>query len=233
MNKLKAITFTNYGYIGYTKNLLNSIKSNSINLDTVVYTTDEKTKKAISSFNFEVIKINSNVKVSNKYFKWKAGKNEFGVLMIKKFESIFHALNNNELVLYIDGDIVIKQEIENYLLENIKNNDFLFQLDYNPKVVEQEEACAGFMLIKSNSRTKEFFNPKNINLEYISSLPSHDQTYINLNKNKFNYEFLPLSEFPNGSYFYNFECTPKIIHFNYVIGRKKKYLMKRFNEWYI
>ena len=37
-----------------------------------------------------------------------------------------------------------------------------------------------------------------------SRYKTHDQTYINKNKNKFNYAMLPLDDFPNGAHYYQY-----------------------------
>ena len=39
---VQSITFTNYGYLDFTLNLLESIKKNNIDLDLLVYCTDKK-----------------------------------------------------------------------------------------------------------------------------------------------------------------------------------------------
>ena len=64
---------------------------------------------------------------------------------------------------------------------------------------------------------------------------THDQTYINKSKSKFNYNILPLDQFPNGPKFYSNqgEIHPLMIHFNYVRGDEKIELMKKYREWYI
>ena len=69
----------------------------------------------------------------------------------------------------------------------------------------------------------------------LEALEEWDQTYINKNKDKFEYSLLPLNSFPNGAHYYQYfnDIDPYIIHFNYVIGEKKKQLMKEHGEWYI
>ena len=83
-------------------------------------------------------------------------------------------------------------------------------------------------------KKQESFNTDNIPREIIMN-GLHDQGYINSEKEKLNYKKLPSELFPNGSYFYkNFkQINPKIIHFNYVIGRKKITTMKKYGEWYL
>ena len=231
-NIVQPITFTNYGYLDFTLNLLESIKKNNIDLDLLIYCTDKKSFDFLSKFDNKCILLNSKLSQSKKATSWKAGNSVFGELMVSKFESIYDALLKNDYVLYIDGDIVIKENILEYLENEIEDNDFLFQLDYSNKRSTQDDLCAGFMMIKSNNKTKKIFNPDEIDFESIINLPAHDQTYLNNLKNKFTYKFLSPILFPNGSFYFNFLTEPKIIHFNYIIGKAKKNKMKKMNEWY-
>ena len=130
---VQSITFTNYGYLDFTMNLLESIKKNNIDLDLQVYCTDKKSFDYLSKFNYNCILLNSKLSQSKKATEWKAGKSKFGEMMVSKFESIYDGLLKNDYVLYIDGDIVIKENILEYLHKEIEENDFLFQLDYNNK----------------------------------------------------------------------------------------------------
>ena len=41
-NKLESITFTNYGYLDFTLNLLKSIEKNEVDLELSIYCTDIK-----------------------------------------------------------------------------------------------------------------------------------------------------------------------------------------------
>jgi len=232
-NLIEIITFTNFGYLQFTQNLINSIKVNDLNENISVFCTDNSCFNKINSLGNKAYILNSDEKVSKKLLSWKSTDKQFGYMMIKKFESIFESLNRNDYVLYTDGDVVFKKNFSKQLVEEIDNNDFLFQLDYNPKTTLQNELCGGFMLIKSSTKTRELFNPKNLDLDYIINLPSHDQTYLNQKKEGFKYKYLDLNKFPNGAYYYNFICDPSIIHFNYVIGNSKKKIMKRYGEWYI
>tara|TARA_B100001996_G_scaffold133739_2_gene101798 strand:- start:8074 stop:8778 length:705 start_codon:yes stop_codon:yes gene_type:complete len=232
-NKLESITFTNYGYLDFTLNLLNSIEKNNVDLELSIYCTDIKSFNELENKGYKAINIISELESSNNKLEWEAGNEDFGLIMIKKFEAIYNSLKENKLVLYIDGDVVIKKDITDYLCNEIGDNDFLFQLDYNPKKTEQNDLCAGFMMIKSQEETLNLFNPNNLDIEKIIKLPSHDQTYLNQNKESFKYNFLPIQEFPNGAFFMNFETNPKIIHFNYLIGKNKKKTMQKCGEWYL
>ena len=115
-----------------------------------------------------------------------------------------------------------------------KYKDIVFQDDKRPSKPNQINLCAGFMLIKSNKKMLKFFNPENIPTDLFDKYKTHDQTYINKSKSKFNYNILSLESFPNGPKFYenHKSLDPSIIHFNYVRGDEKISLMKKYNEWY-
>lgn len=230
---IQAITFTNFGYIDFTLNLLESINKNNIDLPLKIYCTDDRSYSYLLKKGYDAELLENRLIISENIVSWKAGQGEFGKLMINKFMSINSALKNNKHVLYLDGDVVVKQNLQEYLIDYLRDDDFLFQLDYNPKKIIQDELCAGFMLIKSSLKTIELFNINNINLEELVKLPSHDQTFLNQNKKNFNYKFLSSHKFPNGAYFSNFITNPYAIHFNYFIGSKKKKIMKKYGEWYI
>tara|TARA_B000000609_G_C24134296_1_gene327342 strand:- start:71 stop:766 length:696 start_codon:yes stop_codon:yes gene_type:complete len=226
---LSVITLSNKGYIKYTKNLIRSIEKNHIDINLKIYVMDNY------SFNY-FKKLNQNVElldgINNQKFL-KQDSKDFGTYMLQKLKIIYSSLLNFEDVVYLDGDIVIKKNFLNYLRENEKDYDLMIQNDKNPKKPNIEYLCAGFMKLKSNKNTLNFFNPKNIPSQMIMS-GLHDQQYINENKDKLNYMKLPLDLFPNGAHYYiNYKTIdPLIIHFNYVIGSKKKKLMKKHNEWY-
>ena len=113
MSKLNFITFTNKGYVDYTKNLLISNIKNDVNVDIKVYTLDNYSYEYFSDFHRNV-ELFEKDDFANKYLS-QADEN-FGNLMLVKFELIYQELLNNENVLYVDGDIVFKQNFEDYIL---------------------------------------------------------------------------------------------------------------------
>ena len=147
---------TNAGYIEYTDNLLNSINENKTNIDLNVYALDKKTfdhfKKKTNTLNFF-----DNKEKNSEFLK--QNDDEFGKLMLKKFEIIYDSLIKNDLTLYIDGDIVIKKNFSDYILKQIQNKDIIFQNDKRPSKANEINLCAGFMLIKSNKKTLKIFQP--------------------------------------------------------------------------
>ena len=79
--------------------------------------------------------------------------------MLVKFELIYRELLQNDNTIYVDGDIVFKKNFLNYLKNYSKDADIIFQNDLRPSKPNREWVCAGFMYIKSNETTKEFFKP--------------------------------------------------------------------------
>lgn len=232
MSELNFFTFTNKGYVDYTKNLLLSNKLNNSEADIKVYCLDD------SSFNI-FSEIHKNVELfekedfADKYFS-QADEN-FGNLMLVKFELIYRELLQNKNTIYVDGDIVFKKNFLNYLKNYSKDSDIIFQNDLRPSKPNREWVCAGFMYIKSNETTKEFFKPTRKLIRKFTKYKTHDQSYINKNRKKFKYTILPLDDFPNGAHFYEYSKSldPYIIHFNYVRGDEKLNLMKKHGEWYL
>ena len=227
---MKTITLTNKGYIKFTENLINSIKKNNIELDLTIGAMDNFAFTHFKNLGFNAQLISEQ---NQKKFL-KQNSSEFGEYMVHKLNMITYFLERHRRVLYVDGDIVIKKNINEYLNDEIGKLDLLIQNDINLEKPDNENLCAGFMVINSNEKTREFFNTDNIPREIIMN-GLHDQGYINSEKEKLNYKKLPSELFPNGSYFYkNFkQINPKIIHFNYVIGRKKITTMKKYGEWYL
>ena len=227
---MKAFALTNKGYKDFTDNLLSSIEINNIQLDIEIGVMDSYSESYYSKAGYKTKRLS---KEEDSQFLKQDSEN-FGNYMLNKLSFINSYLHEEKTVIYLDGDIVIKKNFLKYIEKLDQSFDLLIQNDKNPKKPEVEYLCAGFMIIKSNKKTKNFFNPENIPKEQILS-GLHDQGYINMNKNKLNYQILPLNDFPNGPHYYkNFnEINPFIIHFNYVVGKKKKKLMKKHKEWYL
>jgi len=226
------MTFTNKGYVEYTKNLIVSNINNKVNANIRVYALDQYSYDYFQDFHDDVI-FHKKQDFENSYLT-QSDKN-FGNLMIVKFELIYKELLERDNVVYVDGDIVFKKDFSSYLMSYAPDLDIVFQDDLRPSKPDLENVCAGFMYIKSNETTKNFFKPTQKLIRKFNKYKTHDQTYINKNKNKFSYIKLPLNNFPNGAHFYQFHETlePYLVHFNYVRGDEKLNRMKKHGEWYL
>ena len=67
--------------------------------------------------------------------------------MIVKFNLIYLELLKNHNVLYLDGDIVIKKNITEYLDTYSNESEIIFQNDLRPSKPDLINVCAGFMYI--------------------------------------------------------------------------------------
>ena len=154
--------------------------------------------------------------------------------MVEKIRCICDALHKYKYVCYTDGDIVfLNNKFMDYCIQNIGDADIICQNDcdvYGCSCVKW--ICAGFMFIKSNEVTRNFFDLKKIK----PGAHWKDQDWINANKHKIKYKLIPQDLFPNGSYYYKYYDKfkdPYMIHFNFVIGSEKKNRMIKYNKWYI
>jgi len=227
---IKFITLTNTGYIDYTKNFLKSLELINSNLKPECYCIGKDGYKVLKDMNYDVELIDEESNSNFQTFR----KGNWSNIVYNKFKIIHKNLIDNNFVLISDGDIVIENpNLYNYLLENIKDKDMLIQndtIDDN----DNSNLCSGFIFIKSNSKTLDFFNPKVMEFKK-NTVGWDDQVYINNHKHLINYKLLPLSLFPNGRYYYsNFRnISPYIIHFNWIVGNEKKNKMIHFKKWYI
>ena len=83
---------------------------------------------------------------------------------------------------------------------------------------------------KKNQKMLEIFNPENIpNLDI-----KCDQFYINSRRDEIKYKKLPMELFPNGAYFrLQKPLNNYMIHFNYILGTRKKEKMIKYGYWLI
>ena len=105
---------------------------------------------------------------------------------------------------------------------------------FEPKGTPQDGRmlCTGFAIIRSTPLTIKVFSKRFLDKHYNCA---HDQLYVNALRPYLNHRYLNSDDFPNGEYFYthNKECKPALIHFNWVVGHRKKAKMKSFGKWYV
>ena len=225
-NNISFITLTNSGYIDYTLNCLQSLKNINMTKQLKVYCIGKKGYSILKNNDFLCELMDSNDEDIINFQTYK--NNKWSNITYCKFEIIYNNLLNNEYVCITDGDIVYENnQLFDYLLSNIEDNDLLIQSEgiYNI------ELCSGFMFIKSNEHTISLFNPKNIKIDK----GWDDQLYINSIKYKLKFKQLPLQLFPTGQYYYEYNKNiyPYLIHFNFLVGHEKEKKMRYYNKWYV
>mgnify|MGYP000284362039 CR=1 FL=1 len=136
-------------------------------VDLRIFTLDDESYEYFNNIHHDVVRYETNV--SDEFVGQKS--EGFGNLMVVKFEIIYESLKNYDYVLYIDGDIVVKEKIMDYLISKLKYKDIVFQNDKRPSKPNLINMCAGFMFIKSSKKTLKFFNPENIDSLLFDDMP--------------------------------------------------------------
>ena len=221
------ITLTNSGYLEYTKNCIKSLENIEVE-GLKVYCIDDKS--------FEELDYSRKLKIDNpkeeevsEFHEFRSGE-EWAKIMFQKFRIIHRELLKNDFVLFTDGDIIFKDKrFLKDLINRIGDNDLLIQNDKQDDN-DDGELCAGFQFIKSNEKTKNFYNPERITLKNMGEC---DQPYINKNKDKLIYERLPLKKYPNGLFYQTNKHDSYMIHYNYLVGHSKKEMMVKDNHWFL
>jgi len=228
------ITLTNEGYIDYTLNCLQSLKNIHSNVDLKCYCLG---KNSFNILNEKGYNCNLLDEESLSEFQTFRSNKIWSNIAHQKLIIIHENLQKYDTVCITDGDIVYENNnFYNYLLDNLGDNDMLIQSDGmdNAADTNSYDSCCGFMFIKSNPKTIEFFDPKNTEL-YKDNGDWDEQVYMNKNKHKLRFKHLPLELFPNGRYYYENNTTlqPYMIHFNWIVGHVKKERMLQYNKWFI
>ncbi len=233
-NKTIFFTITNEGYMDYTKNMIESLKTLNCDKKVLLVCIDKISNDYFKSKGYFTYLIDLNF---NKFSNY--GTDDFAKVTYIKLFMIHKLLEMNYNILITDGDIYyVKNPIDE--LNNYReiNGDMWIQNDtiYDNNF---DNLCSGFMYVRSNSRTKMYFNieiPEFSERYKLCSKHSADQTYINLFiAPHLRVHLFPLNKFPNGNYFYNFGDNIKdsivMVHFNWVVGHEKKERMKKYGMW--
>lgn len=249
------ITMINYGYTDFTINFLKHLKKHNINMKLIVLCLDNKTYLKINNNNDIInycipvlIDFISNNKYSDKHAHW--GKFEFKKITFAKLDCIsyIHNLlkqnNINCHTGYIDTDIIVFKDINNYILSTINNYsniDIFCQCDENIKVCSNKfkciNACTGVIVFRNTMLHADIFKYTKDDVIRFSS----DQDYIRFKLFKHNIPYITFEKnyIANGPYYNLTEKQPindyetLLVHFNWMIGNDKYKNMKIQNLWLV
>lgn len=220
------ITITNSAYKNLTKNMLESLKRLNMKINMEVFTLDDGCYQDFIDLGYKTTSLGTDLSMAS---KWKD--HNWTNITLSKLKVISSVLERYKYVFLIDGDIVFDRgDFLPYVYnEMIKDDklDLVSQIEY---YIDKKSLCSGFMLIRSNEKTKHFFHPDRYNSNY-----NNDQDYLNENRDKLNFVRLPLHLFPNGKYFYDKKPQhPIIVHFNFVSGiPEKEKKIQKYNRWFL
>lgn len=239
-SEIKIITLANHGFLNFTKNSIASLERLQTNHQMKVYCVDDlcynDLKQNYSECELIINEHNKSKSNLSVYPRSNSNTNSgFKDIMLMKYPAISDALCNYEYVLFIDSDVIFKDDrFLEYLTENIKDNDVLFQSETDGSV-ETIDPCAGLMFIQSNENTLNFFNVDTVvsDKNFIENVS--DQDYVRKNKNKLKHDYMDVNLFPNGRYFQKYinEISPYMIHYNWCRPRQKIKIMRRTGGWFI
>lgn len=227
---VKFITLTNNEYVDYTLNCLKSLENIDFTIPLNSYSLGDDAHNILQSCGYKSHSLRLESINDSQFNTFRKG--NWHNVTKRKFEIIHRELKKNEYVCFTDGDVVfLDRNFMNYCFDYIQNTDMVIQ---NDTLSDSDcgNLCSGFMFIKSNNKTLDIFDPKNVE-KYVK--PGwDDQIYINKVKNKLDFKVLPLELFPNGKYYYdNYKkLFPMMIHFNWVIGHQKQMKMILHSKWY-
>lgn len=228
MINYKLVTISSAGYEEYTLNLAKSLKKFGEASKLHVYCLDEKSFNSLNQSGLNTKFIDSKI-FSNNLKEY--GTTDFNKFMYFKMKIIHELLKEEEFVFYVDSDVVFKNNL-NYFDKDLKNFEILSMKDFNFKTPKKHYICAGFMIVKSNIKTRKIFNPKKI---LKNKFKYDDQHLINSRRKFINNKYLETDLFCNGSFFLNNlkKLDPIAVHFNFIKGDKKKEIMKKHGYWLI
>ena len=92
----ETVTFTNFGYLSFTKNLIGSIKKNEVNINLKTFALDDMSYEQLSNISDNVVLYKDEDFKITEFIK--QDENIFAELMYKKLEIIYTSLLKNEYV---------------------------------------------------------------------------------------------------------------------------------------
>lgn len=241
MTELLFISVFNYGGIEMAKNHLESLKRNNIT-NYIAYVTDDESYNELSIHNYKVSKYISSVDSINKE-KNNFATPEFNDLSYIRYKIINDLLKQGKSVWYLDIDIVVLMNLNDYYNSLLKDFDIYLQNDINM-------LCTGCMIIIPNMITLQLTE-----FMYLNKNNKHnDQVFLNeilrfnpqvkfcaLNYNRFPNGLLYFNELKEEPYFreaqenFNKSTEPVyLVHANYMVGIQSKIdAFKSKNLWFI
>ena len=229
-NKVKLITITNSSYLNITRNCIKSIDRINIKCPIKIFTIDETCYNTLKNEKYEDVESLGDIcKVNSKW-----SDSNWSLVTMQKIVAIRKQLDFSDIVIYIDGDIVVQDSrFITYCYEKLMKNkdlDMLAQCEWKG-VKNANEICSGFLAVKSNEKTKKMFD-----IDTSKKYP-HDQHFVNSKRNMVKYELLPIELYPNGKYYYeernNTKTSPYLINFNFVMIHDKINKMRSLNKWFL
>lgn len=185
--RIAFITLTNAGYVAYTRNCLRSLQKIGIT-NLKCYAIGERAYRMLARENFDVVHLPDETNTNFQAFR----RGNWAAITFYKFRIIHENLLEYDYVCFTDGDIVFKNpQLFDYCRGAIGTADLLAQNDGQEDTPGQD-LCSGFMFIRSNERTRKYFDPAYVAANSDMTVGWDDQVYVNAIKDQLDYRLLPL-----------------------------------------
>jgi hypothetical protein len=238
------------GYLDFAKNILLSFILNANDLYFDFYCLDTEIFYSLKVFlsennrNINLILFDSD---TSKRFENYGGR-EYNKIMGTKTRVILDSLSKNDLIHFVDSDIVFLKPIGPEYYYSYKEYDMVFQQDCSTLEPFALWSCAGNVLIKNTPESHFLLNKV---IEYQNIYPNKNdqecmyQYFLDLGiKNIKEYSHAKLYSFPKHEFLngHNIQDNVKkgmldnliIFHANYVVGKHDKIkLFKLVKGWFL
>jgi hypothetical protein len=229
-------TFINAGYFEYIHNLSINLKKLDIPWKLCVVCTDEDAHNLCKTNNIPSILFSTETHISKEYSSW--NDSNWNNVTFAKLSVILWMMScpNIKSITYMDGDIHVYRDFMPYLKSLDTNKyDICIQSDAmsaDPNV-HTHHLCSGFFHFANRETARKLFEFTEQDVK--TNTFNADQQHI-VNKvaehNMCVYQ-LPRDLFPNGVFYANIPSNPYILHYNYMVGTKKKQNMNTKGHWYL
>lgn len=241
------ITYSNYGYIDFAKNLILSlskvVKHHKLHfycLDRQTY--DELSKKPYSFLILDLCERNVSSKFET-YATW-----EYNKIVHTKMSILRKAFYRYTFIHFIDCDVVCLKEPDVSHYAKYSQFDVMFQYDWQfEKTVPRNQFCAwqctgnmsmrrtdGTMRLISKIEDYQIKFPEKNDQVCLGDIFSDAKTLHDIRPyTETKCSVYPVEEYTNG--LWTGDCSRiYFFHANHVIGKQAKIdLLKRFNQWFI
>jgi hypothetical protein len=145
------ITITNSGYKNLTKNMLESLKRLNMKINMEVFTLDDGCYQDFIDLGYKTTSLGTTLSMGSKFKD-----DNWTKVTLSKLKVISSVLERYKYVFLIDGDIVFDRgDFLPYVYDEMLKDDKLDLISQIEYYIDKKSLCSGFMLIRSNEKTKD------------------------------------------------------------------------------
>ena len=224
--------YGNFGMVDFTKNLLRSARLVDMNI--IFFALDLRSLIALSGECDVVRYIDAEIHSHAADY----GTPEHRRCNWHKYAITNDILESGRTCIYMDTDIVVKNNFEKHLLSQYEGTDYDCLIQWN-RPHPSERYCAGFYSMRPSERSVGLFSRSELKRNRYLERYRNDQVYFNRHvvPNKLlNIKMLDPDDYPVGMHYYKrhkqIDSTCNLIHFNFITKYENKIArMRKFGYW--